>query len=160
MWNLYNKCTKCANQTFGLALLPFTKYSNYHFGEAVMAVCCCSCPVHFTLTAHQLLARQWVDSHRQQLSLHNPQFQFFLPSSLCNLFHARHPHQYNISFLFIDNHSFRLLWSDLYLIVHSLSHTAALHHMVCPVVLAPCVSLTFLDSCSVLQYDSALMSPR
>lgn len=86
-----------------------------------MTVCCCSRPVHFTLTAHQLLARQRVDSTDSSLVYTTPNANFSL-HQVCVLYFMHVTVVSIIPFiacctsrlLVTDDHSFRLLWSDMY----------------------------------------------
>lgn len=105
-----------------------------------MAVCCCSCRVHFTLMAHQLLARWWADSTDSSLVYTTPNFNFSL-HQVCVIYFMHVTLISIISFiirgtsepLLKDDHSARPLWSDT--VQSSLSHAATSHNMVRPAVL-------------------------
>lgn len=102
------KCTKCASKTFGLTLFPLSiLLSNYHFWDAscdgsMLLFLPCSLHLDGSPAALSAVSQQ----HRQQLSLHNPRFQFFPPPSLCNLFHACHSCQYNFLHHVLQQKSF------------------------------------------------------
>lgn len=102
----------------GMVPLAPSSLSNYHsggrgYGGSMLLFLPRSLRLDGSPAAHSAASRQ----RRRQRSLHNPQFQFFPPSSLCNLFHACHTRQDN--FLHHMLHQFstddRTIWSpDLF----------------------------------------------